>query len=269
MSNLKTQQFDIKDYNFGQLVPGESEGNDGVQDYELKSLDEAANFKQSISEEVVRTEREMEAGAGFEISPEIRKQRGLKRQEEEDYENKIETEVQRRLELIKEKAYVEGVKAGEEKGYVEAYAESAAKYDEIVAQFAEQITTLNTQIRDIYSQSAQDAYLMVKNLTKWIILKEVDEKYYLVRLLQKLIHEINTKSNLVIRVNEEAFGYMPEVVKIVERDLGKLTNVRVEIDLDQIKNGIILESENTIVDGSLETQFKSIDKIFENAGINE
>lgn len=270
MSNTKTQKFDIKEYSFGQLVPTEDGLQlEGIQDYELKSLDEIADFKQSISADVLRTEREYEAATGFQIAPEVREQRGLKQQEEEDYENRIEAEVQRRLQEVKQQAFEQGFNEGLEKGHAEAYAESAAKYDEIVAQFAQQIDSLNTQIRDIYTQSQEEAYLMVKNLTKWVILKEVDEKYYLVRLLQKLIHEINTKSNLVVRVNEEAFGYMPEVIKIVEREIGKLTNVRVEVDLDQNNNGIILESENTIVDGSLETQFNSIDKIFENVGINE
>lgn len=268
MSNLKGQKFDVQKYTFGQLVPSQS-SQEGINEYQLRSLNDIANFKQSISQSDIRVERMMEARVGFEVDPKIRELRGLKRQEEEDYERRIVDEVERRVAEIRDQAYAEGFKAGEEKGHEQAYAESSQKYDEFVADFASKIANLNESIRNIYEQSQQEAYLMVKNLTKWIILKEVDEKYYLVRLLQKLIYEINEKSNLVIRVNEEAFGYMPEVIKIVEREMGKLPNVRVEIDLDQNENGIILESENTIVDGSLETQFKSIDRIFENAGINE
>jgi len=269
MSDIKSNQYNIEEFKFGQLVPTEGASSGQVKKFELRSLAEAANFKQSISDEVIRTERAMESLAGFAISPEIRELRGLKKQEEVDRARVISEEVERRVAAIQEKAYADGYAKGEEEGKELAYTESFAKYDDIVQRFAADIETLNEQVRDIYNKSKEEAYLMVKNLTKWIILKEVDEKYYLVRLLEKLIHEINTKSNLVVRVNEQSFGYMPEVVKIVERDLGKLTNVRVEVDLDQNYNGIILESENTIVDGSLETQFKSIDKIFENAGINE
>ena len=109
---------------------------------------------------------------------------------------------------------------------------------------------------------------MVKNLTKWIVLKEVDEKYYLARLLEKLIHEINTKTGLVLHVNEKSFGHMPEIIKIVERKVGVLTNVRVEVDLDLDETGIVLESENTIIDGSLDAQFKSLDKLFTSVGIH-
>ena len=51
--------------------------------------------------------------------------------------------------------------------------------------------------------------------------------------------------------------------------VGKLTNVRVEADLDMKENGIMLESENTIIDGSLKAQFESIDKLFLSVGLNE
>jgi flagellar assembly protein FliH len=73
---------------------------------------------------------------------------------------------------------------------------------------------------------------------------------------------------LVIHVNEDAFGYMPEIVKIVDRKVGKLTNVRLEVDLDMHENGVKLESENNIIDGSLEAQFNTIDRLFQNVGVN-
>ena len=83
MSNSKTPNFDIQEYSFGQLVPTEDSPHlEGIQDYELKSLDEIADFKQSISADVIRTEREMESKNGFQIAPEVREQRGLKQQEE-------------------------------------------------------------------------------------------------------------------------------------------------------------------------------------------
>ena len=62
---------------------------------------------------------------------------------------------------------------------------------------------------------------------------------------------------------------MPEIIKIVERKVGKLTNVRVEVDLDMSENGIIIESENTIIDGSLDAQMASLDKLFTTVGIND
>jgi flagellar assembly protein FliH len=56
---------------------------------------------------------------------------------------------------------------------------------------------------------------------------------------------------------------MPEVIQTVETRLGQLTNVRVEIVPEINHPGIILESENGLIDGSLEGVFQNIDKIFE------
>lgn len=269
MSESKTQKFEVKDFSFGQLVPS----NDGplgeISEFELQSLDQVKEFKNNISQDLIRSEREHAASSGFSIDSRVEEHRGLSKQAQEDYEKAVNAEVEKRFAALKEQAYQEGFAKGQEEGNAQALAESSQKFEEIISDFVGKIDAVNEEIRDVYEKSKEEAYLMVKNLTKWIILKEVDEKYYLVRLLEKLIYEINTKSNLVVRVNEDVFGYMPEVIKIVERKLGKLTNVRMEVDLDQSNNGIKLESENTIVDGSLETQFKSIDKLFENVGINE
>jgi flagellar assembly protein FliH len=56
---------------------------------------------------------------------------------------------------------------------------------------------------------------------------------------------------------------MPEVVKQIEEKLGPLTNLRIEIDQTQTQPGIIIETENGIIDGSMEGLFQTIDKMFE------
>jgi flagellar assembly protein FliH len=267
---LKSGKAAIQDYAFNSLVPGQ-ELESGTRDYEFGALESPEAFKTGLTDEDIRTERNLEAIHGFSIAKEVKQHRGLSKQADTDYELKISNEVERRVAAIKEAAYDEGYKAGEAEGHKQAYSESQVELEGKINEFVIMVENLNASVKEIYEQNKNEAYMMVKNLTKWVILKEVDEKYYLTRLLEKLVYEINTKSNLVVHVNESSFGYMPEVVKIVERKLGVLQNIRLEIDLDQEENasGIILESENSIVDGSLETQLASIDTIFENAGLHE
>lgn len=268
MSVLKSKNSEVESYKFGQFNPG-TEDQSGVKDFSFETLDKAKDFSKGISESKIRQERELEASSGFAISPIVKQHRGLVKQAETDYERKVAEEVARRLEEVQAQAYKEGFDKGVEDGTEKALSEASIQISEQVEELASLIESLNEASAQIFEQNKNDAYLMVKNLTKWVVLKEIDDKAYLGRLLEKLIYEINSKSNLVVRVNESSFGYMPEVVKVIERKLGKLTNVRVEIDMDQNEPGIILESENTIVDGSLETQFKAIDKIFLNAGVSE
>lgn len=268
MSVLKSKNSQVETYQFGKINPT-GEESDLVRNFDFKTLDRAKDFSAGVDQVRIRKERELEARSGFAISPIVKQHRGLVKQAENDYEKAVATEVAKRLELVQKQAYDDGFAQGQEDGHKDAHESAKADVEAKIQELADMVDNLNEGISEIYEKSKNDAYLMIKNLTKWIILKEVDEKYYLTRLLEKLIYEINTKSNLTLRVNEQALGYMPEVIKIVERKIGMLTNVRVEIDHDQSENGIVLESENTIVDGSLTTQFNAIDRIFENAGVNE
>ncbi|MCK6596009.1 MAG: flagellar assembly protein FliH, partial [Bacteriovoracaceae bacterium] len=104
----------------------------------------------------------------------------------------------------------------------------------------------------------------IKNLTKWITLKELDnDGKYLERLMEKLLLEIQTRSNLLIQVNMNDFQKMPEVLEVVQARLGEIKNVRIEIDPAIETRGLIVESDNGIINATLEEQFKGLDKLFE------
>lgn len=269
MGVYKAETTKVKDFKFGELIPSDTNEIKNADSFELKSLNFAQDLKHGLTEESIRRERDYEALSDFQISKIVKDHRGLKQQEIEDYERRVAEEVERRVSEIRTKAVEEGMAKGKEEGKAMAYAEAQQLFDERLREFMSYVENVKEDVQNIYADSKENAYLMVKNLTKWVILKEVDEKYYLSRLLEKLIHEINSKINLVVHVNQESFGYMPEIIKIVERKVGKLTNIRVEADLDMEHNGIKLESENTVIDGSLEAQFESIDRLFANVGVNE
>jgi flagellar assembly protein FliH len=256
----------VKPYKFGELVPSENEttqNTDQVSKFEMKSLKDAANFKNNITDNVIRTERGFEKDSAFSILPLVREHRGIVDQEQRDYEEAIQNEVDRRLKALYEETRQQAYQEGHQEGYQVAYSEAINTINDRVEDFVDVMNQVKEQVDQVVETNKQDAIHMIKNLTKWITLKELDDDDYLVRLLNKLILEMNAKNNLLIRVNQDSFKYMPEVIEKVQAKVGELTNVRVEIDLDLEEKGIILESENGIIDASLDAQFKSLDKIFE------
>lgn len=269
--SLPEDELKVKPYQFGKLIPSIDDAGEPnvVSDFEMKSLKDAANFKNNISEEVIRSERELESGSAFSILPLVKEHRGLLDQEERDYEATIEAEVQRRLKELYDKTKEQAYQDGHQEGYEKAYAQGMESITERVEDFVDMMNDVKNQTNEIIEYNKKDSIEMIKNLTKWITLKELEDEEYLTRLLNKLILEMNTKSNLIVRVNKESFKYMPEVIEKVEAKVGELTNVRVEVDLDHDEKGIILESENGIIDASLEAQFKSLDKIFEAVSTDE
>ena len=124
-------------------------------------------------------------------------------------------------------------------------------------------------LKSIITNQKKEIYLLLRNLSKWIILKELnDDGKYIERLLEKLLLEIQARQNLLIQVNANDFAQMPEVLAHVQTRLGELKNVRIEIDSAILTSGIIIESDNGIINATMEEQFKSLDKLFEDVLID-
>lgn len=268
MGVLKDEENKIEPFSFRSLIPQKQEGG-AVEDFKLSSLNESQAFKNNISDADIRSERQAALETSFQILGEVQEHRGLRKQAQEDYEQAVAQAVEAEIARIKEEAYRDGMDQGLQDGKEQAYSEAKKELDERLSAFADELEQMQVQINNILLESQEEAYSIIKNLSKWIVLKEVDEKYYLSRLLEKLVHEVNRKNNLVLHVNEKAFGYMPEIIKLVERKVGKLSNTRIEVDLDQTENGIVLETENCIIDGSLEAQFQAIDELFKSVGLDD
>jgi len=261
------QNLEVKAYTF----QGFESDQKSTQSFEFRDFSKDPNVvkqtKEKISDKVIRTEREHASKNQFEIMDEVKKLRGISAQEKNDFEMKVGAEVQNRLQQMVEEATQEGYQHGLEQGREQAYQETRQVLEEKIIMFEQMITELNQAKVDVMEKNRFDMYKMIKSLTKWVALKEVDDQGYLPKLLEKLILEVNMKSNLLIKVSAKNIDVMPGVVEAVEQRIGKLTNVRLEINHDSQAQGIVVESENGIIDGTIEAQLKSIDAVFETVGL--
>ncbi|MGE3609965.1 MAG: hypothetical protein AB7I27_10300 [Bacteriovoracaceae bacterium] len=232
------------------------------ESFAFKNFDNNLKEKR-VSEEVIRQERNFEKKTAFKIEDIVRESRGLIRQEQTDFEKKVEQEVKRRLESTYQQAYDQGLNQGKEEGKEEALTEYRQVLMEKVESLNQHFSEIQLSTSKIIEKNKSEAYEFIKRFSKWIIFKEINEKLYLEQLLEKLILELNSRRNLIVKVGKENFSQMPEVVQAVESRLGQLQNVRIEIVPELNHPGIILESENGLIDGSLEGVFQNIDKIFE------
>lgn len=266
MEKSKMKDEDIVDYQFLDLkgVPL----NKATTNYEFLDINSVSPAQEKQHQETIRDERAHASRTNFKVAPIVKEHRGMIKQEENERENQIQNEVSRRLLLIEEDAYERGFQRGQEDGREEVFRETQAATDE-------KLELLNGMIKEVLSAKAEmlkeervQVYETVKTLSKWIVLRELKEDgTYIERLLEKLILEMQTKSNLLIHVNQSAFESMPEVLEQVQKRIGELTNVRVEVDHNQDLPGMVLQSENGILNGRLGVQFKNLDKLFSNVGL--
>lgn len=259
----KYRSSEIKSFEFSDLQGTDVVTQEGFKAFSFNELSGEVFNKEKISDETLRTERAHEKKSSFKIEGVVRESRGISRQEQSDFENRIQNEVNRRLEAAYQEAYKEGIEKGKEVGRQAAYAEYQVELEAKIEEFSKTIESLSGQNEKILEKKHQEIYEFIKRFTKWIVLKEIDEKVYLESLLEKLILELNARKNLIIKVGRQNFANMQEVIQVVESRLGQLSNVRVEIVPEIHHPGIILESENGLIDGSMEGVFQNIDKIFE------
>lgn len=259
----KYRGSEIKNFEFSDLkgTPAVTKGE--FKAFSFGELTGDFSGGDKVTEEDVRTERSFEKKNNFKIDGIVRDSRGISRQEQTDFEKKIEQEVSRRLEVAYQDAYIEGLEKGKEEGKAEAFAQYQNELSLKVESFVQVMSAMQTQNDKLVEKNKHEIYEFIKRFTKWIVLKEINEKVYLETLFEKLILELNARKNLIVKVGRSNFNQMPEVIQVVEARLGQLSNLRVEIVPEINHPGIILESENGLIDGTIEGVFQNIDKIFE------
>ncbi len=259
----KYRDTDIRSFEFNDLQSAHVIKQDKLEPFNFKTLDGESFNREKISDTDIRKERNFEKNNNFKIDGIVREYRGLSRQEQNDLEKRIQDEVNARLEAAYKDAYHEGLEKGREEGKQEALEQEQQLFAEKVESFVSMISQVQGQSDKLIEKNRHETYEFIKRFTKWVLMKEVNDKVYLENLLEKLILELNARKNLIVKVGRSNFQDMPEILKNVESRLGQLSNVRVEIVPELHHPGIILESENGLIDGSLEGVFRNIDKIFE------
>lgn len=254
---------DIRPFQFADLE-GKSDkpSSSSFKPFAFDELEGEVVNSAPASEEDLRRERSFAKSSSFQIDSAVQSSRGLARQEEQEFADRIEAEVSRRLQGAYEEALAKGREEGARQGKEEALAQHQQELQQKVEEFAQILLSLQEQCATVIEGERHQIYEFVKRFTKWIVMKEIDEKVYLEKLLEKLILELNARKNLIVKVGRDHFSAMPEVVSAVESRLGTLQNLRVEIVPEISHPGIILEAENGLIDGSLEGVLQNIDRIF-------
>jgi flagellar assembly protein FliH len=241
------------------------DGAENVKLFEFKPLlTNAQTLDKSDFQRLIKNEREAAKGSSFKVNPIVEEYRGFKEQESREYEERVEEEVKRRLAEIQDEAFKVGFDEGVNQGREEVFVQMRSVVDQKLENFSQMITAVLTTQEDILAKQKTEMYLLLRTLAKWIVLRELKEDgKYIERLLEKLLLEMQVRSNLLIQVNTNDFSQMPEILEHVQGRLGEIKNVRIEMDAHVSVNGIVVESDNGIINASMEEQFKSLDKLFE------
>ncbi|CAM9925978.1 unnamed protein product, partial [Chrysoparadoxa australica] len=257
----------VADYEFQPLF-SDSVADEGLKAFNFEPLSRDQIMDTQEHERVILKERQVADEKKFKIAPIVREHRGLNRQEELEKQRLIQEEVERQLVKIQDEAYRDGFNKGLEEGQEEVFRQTRAEVEQKLESLEGMIQDVLRAQEELLHQEKQIVYRTIKNLTKWVILRELkDDGEYIDRLLEKLIAEIQMKNNILIRIDPNSFADKPEILETIQAKIGEMKNVRIEADYDIEGPGIIVESDNGIISGTLDEQFRSLSKLFENVGL--
>lgn len=268
-AKIVSENENAKDYVFHSF-DGSKTFDGNIKNVELKSLESAHKIMSPEHQKVIKVERQLSEEIKFNISPIVKQYRGINEQEKAEKDQFIEEQVERRLGRLKEEAYKAGYEEGMQRGHHDIIEQTK---EEAISRLVALETMIQSALQtegEILKNQKDELYRLIKTLAKWIILRELkDDGEYVVRLLEKLITEIGTRDHLLIQVNKNDFEKMPEILAAVEGKIGKLTNIRFECDHEVHAHGIVVESLNSIIRGTIDEQFKNLDKLFEGVGVTK
>lgn len=250
----------IKEFKF-QKFEDVSNDDNVIKEFAFKKLNAADIEQTKLGHELELVEK-----SSFKVMEEVKNYRGHTAIEKERFEKKVISEVDIRLSEIEKKAQQEGYQVGLEQGREEAKKEFADAYQAKIDELGKILSEIKNQSNEIIQDNLTDWHRLIKNSVKWILLKETKNSDYIESLLGRLIHEINEKDHLLVKIDEETNQYIEKAVAAAESELGKLSNLRIEIDHELKHPSIIVEGQNGIIDGSLEAQFACLDNVFSSLG---
>jgi flagellar assembly protein FliH len=181
-------------------------------------------------------------------------------------DQRVDQLAEKQVSSIKDQAYKVGEEEGKKRAYSDALLEYQDNFNKNIMKIEKFVQEINNEKNNIFESFRANLLNLITSTTKWVIVNEIkkDEKAYIERLLEKMILEVDSFQNLLIKIDKKSFEGYEELLAETENKVGKLKNIRVEVLNQTNYPGIIVESDKTILDGTIEAQFEKINKLAEN-----
>ncbi len=196
----------------------------------------------------------------------LRKHRSAKKNE---LEKKIEDRIQNEIIKIKETAYREGFEKGLSDGVQKAYSEQEEVVSRKTQELNGMIDNLLNRENEIIKLQDNELRILIRDLVKWITLKELEEDdQYITRLIKKIVEENKKSSKISFQLGKGVVASFNESIEKINESLAETYNGQVDLIANPSlsKDAIEVELGNSILRADIKEQLKVFDLIFENNG---
>lgn len=162
-------------------------------------------------------------------------------------------------ENIKKSAFEEGYRAGLEKAQVD------------LETFRTELANFMSARKDVFEYIAPDVLEISVEIAKKIIKKEVEEDpQVLINTIIDVLKSVSkSEPKIVIRVRPQAVQFIKDTIPNITYQYGIDSKINIVADPSVEEGGCIFQTNNGIVDASIDTQVEIIKKALEGIGVNQ
>jgi len=193
----------------------------------------------------------------------LRKHQDAKKNE---LERKIEERIQNDLIKIKDSAYQEGFQKGLQDGIAKAYEEERLSTEQKIQQMKAMVDNLLNRQVDIIKTQEIGLTKLIRDLTKWIILKELkDDDEYIKRLIEKVVEENKKVTCIRFQVGRGVVASFKQSIQEINDEMKKIYNGQVEVvESSKIdKDAIEVELDSNILRANISDQLNVFNELFD------
>lgn len=195
----------------------------------------------------------------FKIDPQVATQMGLTNARNKEEKRLFDNEVFKFVQTIKDDAYAEAYKLGREEGIkvarAEALIEAEAEIKQKLQSMVEMTQGLDNYRQKMYQQNETEIVRFCYFIAEKILLKEVKaNKEYVAEIIKKMIPDDEACE---VRLSAPDHAFIQTHMHLLEKDLN-MQAIKFVAD-ENLKDGdVIVETQNGILDGTLQTRLEKL-----------
>jgi flagellar assembly protein FliH len=225
--------------------------NGGLKEFKAKSFE--THPEQAVTKVAEKEE------SRFKLDHHVASQLGIEARHQQEFDEKVRKEIERRWQATKEKAEVEGYTKGLDEGKKEAFQAEKPRIEEKLGKLDKFLLETDKLKETIFK--ANETFLMglIAQVARMVVLKEVElDKEYLNRVVISLLNQLGTKEDLKIFVSEQDAVVIDGLKAAVEKEFGKLNNTSFERSTQVPVGGCKIETRFGVVDAAVQTQIDNV-----------
>ncbi len=185
---------------------------------------------------------------------------------DEQTETRIQTEVQRRLDVLKEIAEEEARDRGYKEGFTTGKNEAQTIYVEEAKEKLSQLDTLVDQFESSKDEifKSQERFLneAVHRIAENVLLRELQsDREFLTRTIHNIIEKIGAREQIKILVRSDILEQVYSILPELEKKYEKLNSIAIEPSDQLGAHDCVVETDWNRVDATLKSQMESFRQI--------